>query len=85
MSSSNPVAALLGHLLASTPGLQAAMKAGRKTSISLRVYRAAEDRWEDYGVVSSSEGSWKAVFGRLVALPQVVIRFRLKGKEYERS
>lgn len=34
-------------------------KMGRKAEISIRVFRAATGKWEDYGVVSSYKKSWK--------------------------
>lgn len=74
----------LARLLAESPSIRAAMKAGRKTRISCRVYRANLDRWDDIGTVGQREGKWGEWLIRF-ARAKVVIRFRYKGKEIERS
>lgn len=77
------IAALLARLLAESPSIRAAMKAGRRTAISCRVYRADQDRWYDLGTVGQTNRIWD-VLGRL-AHAKIVLRFRYKGKEIERS
>jgi hypothetical protein len=56
------VAAALARLIEESPSVKAAMKAGKKTNMSVRIYREKTGRWDDYGIVSSlgSEGwgSW---------------------------
>ena len=80
------IASLFAKLLADSPGLQAAMKAGKKTTISARVWRAKEQRWEDLGVISRNEESWGAFFKRCVRIPKDIrVRFTVDGKEYERE
>ena len=76
------IAALL-KLLADSPSITAAMKAGKQTQISVRVYKAAEGRWYDLGPVSTASGRWDAVLGGL-AKAKVVLRFRWRGRDYER-
>ena len=73
----------LAKLLADSPSIKAAMKAGRKTQISVRVYKADQDRWYDLGPVSTASGRWDALLGNL-AKAKVVFRFRWKGRDYER-
>lgn len=75
----------LAHILAETPSIQAAMKAGRRTQISVRVYRAKEDRWVDLGPISRAGGTFTQLFEQtLLAGAKTVLRFRWKGKEIER-
>lgn len=80
------IASLFAKLLADSPGIAAAMKAGKKTTISAKVYRAAEGKWYDLGVVSRNEESWGAFFKRAVKWPRnVTVRFTVDGKEYEKG
>lgn len=75
----------LAKLLADTPSIKAAMKAGKRTVISVRVYRAAEDRWYDLGPVSNIHGRWAEwLDGIASGFPKLVLRFRHKGRDYER-
>jgi hypothetical protein len=77
---------LFARLLADSPGIAAAMKAGKKTTISARVYRAKEGKWYDLGVVSRNEESWGAFFKRTMRWPKnVTVRFTVDGKEYDRG
>ena len=76
--------ALLARLLAESSSIHAAMKAGRRTRIACRVYRASQDRWEDWGPVAETADSWRAVLAR-VCPAKVIMRFRYKGKEIERA
>lgn len=78
------IASLLARLLAESPSIRAAMKAGRRTAISCRVYRAAQNEWQELGTVGSNEGVWADMLARL-AHAKIVVRFRYKGKEIERS
>lgn len=80
------IAFLFAKLLADSPGIAAAMKAGKKTTISARVWRHKEQRWIDLGVISRNEESWGAFFKRAVRWPKnVTVRFTVDGKEYERG
>ena len=76
------IARLISRLLSESPSIRAAMKAGRKTSISARRLNGATGEWEDLGVVSSSEESWRSL---LSGIPQVVVRYRVNGREIERA
>jgi len=71
-------------LLANTPSFQAAMKAGKRTTISARVWRAKTGRWEDLGTIGHNEFSWSATLRRFWP-GKTVIRFCVDGKEVERS
>lgn len=80
----NPFAALLGRLLGDSPSLTAAMRAGRKITISARVWRAKTGRWEDLGVVASSRTSWREAIK--ASWPgRVILRFKVDGRDVERS
>ena len=78
------IAALVARLLAESPSIRAAMKAGRRTAISCRVYRADRDEWQDLGTLGQDHGTWANLLAGL-ARAKVVVRFRYKGKEIERS
>lgn len=65
----------LARVLAETPSIAAAARAGRRTSISVRVWRAERDengnptghgRWVDYGPVASLSGTWRAEVERML-------------------
>ena len=75
----------LAKLLADSPSIKAAMKAGRKTTISVRVYRAAEDRWYDLGPISTVTDRWAEWLEQIASTaPKLVLRFRWRGREHER-
>ncbi len=76
------IARLIAKLLADNPSIKAAMKAGRKTTLSARYYDAKLDRWTDLGPVSSTESSWASFLSQI---PAVVLRFKVNGREVERS
>ena len=80
------IASLFAKLLADSPGMQAALKAGKKTTISARVWRAKEQKWVDLGVISRNEESWGAFFKRLGRIPKDIrVRFTVDGKEFEKG
>ena len=81
----NPLAQFVANLLADNPSLKAAMKAGQETTISARVWRAKEQRWVDLGVVSKKETSIQALLRYCGITPKITVRFRVNGKDYERS
>jgi hypothetical protein len=59
--SSALIAQALAKLIEESPSMKAAMKAGKKTGIRIRIQREGTTHWDDYGVVSQngSEG-WGA-------------------------
>ena len=80
----NPLTAVLLKLLADSPSMTAAMKAGKDVTISARVWRAKTGRWEDLGVVARSRTSWADAIK--ASWPgRVVLRFKVNGREVERS
>lgn len=79
------LAQALAKLLADSPSIRAAMKAGKKTEISVRVYRAAEDRWYDLGPVLSVTDRWAEWLDQIARRgSRFVLRFRYNGRDYER-
>jgi hypothetical protein len=76
------IPAIVAELLAQTPSVQAAMKAGRKTSIHTRIIRA-NGRIEE-GPSSTIERSWAEWF-RWMQGKRIIFRFVTReGKEIER-
>ena len=72
------LAEALAKLIQESPSVRAAMKAGRKTSISMRVYREKTGRWDDYGPVATmqSEG-WASWLRGKLGMSKIV--YRVKG------
>ena len=62
------------------------MKTGRETTISVRVYRAAEGRWYDLGPVHTERGTWGDWLEAIVRRgASIAVRFRYNGRDYERA
>mgnify|MGYP001619034001 CR=1 FL=1 len=80
----NPLISFLASLLADSPSMRAAMKAGQETRISAKIIRA-NGTVEDLGVVSRVKKPVKDLLRAILKPGKVVVRFVYRGKEIERS
>lgn len=71
---------LIARLFAECPSIKAAMRAGKKTIISARIYRVDRDEWEDLGKVASNEESW----GTFLRRAKMTILYRINGRETDK-
>lgn len=75
----------LAFLLAQTPSLTVALKAGLKVQVRARVWRHREQRWEELGTVSDSNHSIRRYLAGLLTLPKLSFRLTVGGIEVERA
>jgi hypothetical protein len=75
----SPLAArTLAALIEESPSVKAAMKAGKKTTIRMRIYREKTGKWDDYGPISKSASeSWASWLRGKLGTTKV--KYRVKG------
>ena len=84
MTNGSPLLAhALAKLIEESPSVKAAMKAGKKTSLRVRVHREKTGQWEDYGVVvqNGAEGWGSWLKGKLGVMRMI---YRVNGQEVDR-
>ena len=83
-SSGSPLlACAIAQLIEESPSVKAAMKAGKQTSLRIRVHREATGRWEDYGVVvqNGAEGWGSWLKGKLGVMQLI---YRVNGEAVDK-